>query len=113
MVRQKPDEVKKEVEEQVDSDYGEDLSSAPNPDKLAQKGADGAMEEFIGNKPKGTAAQEIDRDEKAIRSKPINDPSDDNNSDPVSDDDSHDPTMLDPYEMVKDKDIKKPGKAKK
>ena len=50
MARQRPDEVAKEVDQLEDEVYGDALSSAPDPDKVAKDlGKD--LADVIGNEP--------------------------------------------------------------
>ncbi|OGM28480.1 hypothetical protein A2801_00900 [Candidatus Woesebacteria bacterium RIFCSPHIGHO2_01_FULL_41_10] len=77
MARQRPDEVAKEVDQLEDEVYGDALSSAPDPDKVAKDlGKD--LADVIGNEPEEdeegfSIADEVRGDEFTRRSTPIND----------------------------------------
>lgn len=66
MARQRPDEVARELDQQEDEMYGDSLSSAPDPDKVA-KDTESDLADVIGNDPDisdgFSIADEIDEDE--------------------------------------------------
>jgi hypothetical protein len=74
MVKQKADDVKKEVEEQEDEFYGDATISGTAPDPSSDDDVDEVVKEVTGEKPEQFEpvgiAEEVDEDEKALHTKP-------------------------------------------
>lgn len=77
MARQSPDDIQKEVEEQEEEVYGTGTagSSDPDPDIVTRDDSEEKLEDAVGNEIDNTKpfslADEVEKDEKARRSKPI------------------------------------------
>lgn len=77
MVKQKAKDVKKEVEEQEKRNYGDETISGSSPDPSSDDDVDEVVEEITGEEPgmfePVGIAEEIDKDEKALHTKPEED----------------------------------------
>jgi len=70
MVKPSRDDIKKEIEEGEKLVSGEGTLGSGAPDPEVDDDTDKAMEEVIGNQPKGTLAEEIEKDERGKRDIP-------------------------------------------
>jgi hypothetical protein len=94
MVRQHPDDIQKEVDEQEDEFYGEGTvsGSAPDPEKVLRDDTAGMVENVVGNDPDDEGEDgfnlgtEVNDDEQAIEDKPIDDYMSDDGDDSATDD---------------------------